>query len=94
MPRVPGKWIKFHLEGVITSPHFHPFFEGKRAAMLYDPEKGLFGLKPLEIGGYRFTTRDGLRSRQIPQEIPRKRYVAEWSEDLQAVICDLKQPIE
>ena len=75
------------------SPNFHHFFlPPSKVKMFYDSENHLLGLEPAEEG-YNYSVRNGIRSRVISSEIPRKRFKAGWSEKHQMLIADLKDVI-
>jgi len=75
------------------SPNFHYFFLPPfKVKIFYDSENQLLGLEPSEEG-YNYSTRNGIRSRVIPPDIPRKRFKAEWSESHQMLIADLNDAI-
>ena len=89
----PGSWIKIQKEGITMSSNFHHFFlPPLKVKIFYDAENQLLGLEPSEEG-YNYSTRNGIRSRVIPADIPRKRFKAEWSEKHQMLIADLNDVI-
>ena len=89
----PGSWIKLQKEGITVSPNFHHFFLLPfKVKIFYDSENRLLGLEPTKEG-YNYSIRNGIRSRVIPSDIPRKRFKAEWAEKHQMLIADLNDVI-
>ena len=88
----PGDWIKIQKEGITMSQSFHNFFIDMKVKIHFDEAHGLIGLEPA-LEGYKYSIRNGIRSRRIPSTFLRIRMKAEWSDKHGMVIGKIDERI-